>query len=94
MDVVLCHRTADFDALGAAVGCTRLHPGTRIVLCGGAHPAVRDFLALYRDEYPLIERRSVSPDQLRRIFVVDTQRRELLGSAAQWLDLPQVTVHL
>jgi tRNA nucleotidyltransferase (CCA-adding enzyme) len=94
MDVVLCHRTADFDALGAAVAYTCLNPGTRIVLCGGAHPAVRDFLALYRDEYPLIERRSVSTDQLRTITVVDTQRRELLGLAAEWLDLPQVEVRL
>jgi tRNA nucleotidyltransferase (CCA-adding enzyme) len=94
MDVVLCHRTADFDVLGAAVGCTRLYPGTRIVLCGGTHPTVRDFLALYRDEYPLIEQRSVSPNQLRTITVVDTQRRELLGSAAEWLDLPQVEIRL
>jgi tRNA nucleotidyltransferase (CCA-adding enzyme) len=94
MDVVLCHRTADFDVLGAAVGCTRLNPGARIVLCGGTHPAVRDFLALYRDEYPLIEQRSVSAAHLRTITVVDTQRRELLGTAAQWLDLPQVEVHL
>ncbi|HEY9826631.1 MAG TPA: CBS domain-containing protein, partial [Stenomitos sp.] len=92
MDVVLCHRTADFDALGAAVGCARLSPGTRIVLCGGTHPAVRDFLAFYRDEYPLIEQRSVTPEQLRSITVVDTQRRELLGSTAEWLDLPQVKV--
>jgi tRNA nucleotidyltransferase (CCA-adding enzyme) len=94
MDVVLCHRTADFDALGAAVAYTCLNPGTRIVLCGGAHPAVRDFLALYRDEYPLIERRSVSADRLRTVTVVDTQRRELLGLAAEWLDLPQVEIRL
>jgi tRNA nucleotidyltransferase (CCA-adding enzyme) len=94
MDVVLCHRTADFDALGAAVAYACLNPGTRIVLCGGAHPAVRDFLALYRDEYPLIERRSVSTDRLRTVTVVDTQRRELLGLAAEWLDLPQVEIRL
>jgi tRNA nucleotidyltransferase (CCA-adding enzyme) len=94
MDVVLCHRTADFDVLGAAVGYARLYPGTRIVLCGGTHPAVHDFLALYRDEYPLIEQRSVSPQALRVVAVVDTQRRELLGAAAAWLDLPQVEVRL
>jgi tRNA nucleotidyltransferase (CCA-adding enzyme) len=94
MDVVLCHRTADFDALGAAVGWARLHPGARIVLCGGTHPAVRDFLALYRNEYPLIERRSVSPDQLSTIAVVDNQHRALLSAAADWLDLPQVQIQL
>ena len=92
VDLVLCHRTADFDALGAAVGVARLYPGTRIVLCGGAHPAVKSFLALYRDEFPLIERRSVTPSLLRKITVVDAQKREQLGLAAEWLDLPQVEV--
>ena len=79
MDLVLCHTTADFDALGAAVGLTRLKPGAKIVLTGGAHPAVRDFLALHRDEYALIERRSVNPKKIRSIAVVDTQLRDRTG---------------
>ena len=92
MDLVLCHRTADFDTLGAAVGVVRLQPGTRIVLCGGAHPAVRNFLALYRDEYPLIERRAVNVEELRSITVVDAQQRDLLGKAEEWLDRPHLEV--
>lgn len=94
MEIVLCHCTADFDTLGAAVGVTCLRPGTRILLCGGAHPTVREFLALYRDEFPLIERRSVSPEHLQTLIVVDTQQRDRLGAAAAWLDLPQVQVEL
>lgn len=89
MDLVLCHVTADFDTLGAAVGLARLQPGARIILTGGAHPAVRDFLALYRDEYPLLERRSVNPEQIRSLTVVDAQRRDRLGKAAEWLDYPE-----
>jgi tRNA nucleotidyltransferase (CCA-adding enzyme) len=92
MDVILCHMTADFDTLGAAVGLTRLHPGARIVLTGGAHPAVRDFLALHRDEYALIERRSVNPEKIRSLFVVDAQRRDRLGKAAEWLDIPGLEI--
>ena len=91
MDLVLCHTTADFDALGAAVGLTRLRPGAKIVLTGGAHPAVRDFLALHRDEYALIERRSVNPKKIRSIAVVDTQLRDRTGKASEWFDLPQLT---
>lgn len=91
MDLILCHTTADFDALGAAVGLTRLLSGARIVLTGGAHPAVRDFLALHRDEYALIERRSVNPKRIRSLTVVDTQQRDRLGKAAEWLDLPDLT---
>ncbi|BAZ39978.1 phosphoesterase RecJ domain-containing protein [Calothrix sp. NIES-4101] len=88
MDLILCHTTADFDALGAAVGLSRLQPGSKIVLTGGAHPPVRDFLALYRDEFPLIERRSVNPKKIRSLSVVDTQHRDRLGKASEWFDLP------
>jgi len=90
MDLILCHTTADFDALGAAVGLTRLLPGSKIVLTGGSHPPVRDFLALHRDEYPLIERRSVNSEKIRSLTVVDTQQRDRLGKAAEWLDLPNI----
>lgn len=92
MDLILCHTTADFDTLGAAVGMTRLQPGARIVLTGGSHPAVRNFLALHRDEYALIERRSVKPEQIRALTVVDTQWRDRLGKAAEWLDLPGIEI--
>lgn len=92
MDLVLCHTTADFDTLGAAVGVARLYPGTRIVLSGSTHPTVREFLGLFRDEYPLIERRSVDPTSLRRITVVDTQLQTQLGKAAEWLRLPEVEI--
>ncbi|MBW4520875.1 MAG: CBS domain-containing protein [Scytolyngbya sp. HA4215-MV1] len=92
MDLILCHTTADFDALGAAVGLTLLRPGARIVLTGGAHLTVREFLALHRDEYALIERRAVNPDQIRSLWVVDTQSRSRLGKAAEWLDRPGLEI--
>ena len=85
MDLVLCHTTADFDTLGAAVGVTRLHPGTRIVLAGGCHPTVQNFLALHRDEYRLIERRAVNIDAVETLTVVDTQSIDRLGPLAPWL---------
>jgi tRNA nucleotidyltransferase (CCA-adding enzyme) len=90
MDLILCHTTADFDTIGAAVGLARLLPGSKIVLSGGAHPVVKDFLALYRDEYPSIERRAVIPATIRSLNIVDTQQRQRLGKAAEWLDLPDL----
>ncbi|MBW4515666.1 MAG: CBS domain-containing protein [Timaviella obliquedivisa GSE-PSE-MK23-08B] len=94
MDLILCHTTADFDTLGAAIALSLLQSGSKVVLAGGSHPTVRDFLALHRDEYPLIERRSVNPQEIRALFVVDTQWRDRLGKAAEWLDLPiPITVY-
>ncbi len=90
MNLILCHTTADFDTLGAAVGLTRLIEGSLIVLPGGSHPTVKDFLALHKDEYPLIERRSVITEDIRCLAVVDTQQRNRLGKAADWFDLPHL----
>ncbi|MBF2017997.1 MAG: CBS domain-containing protein [Rivularia sp. T60_A2020_040] len=90
MNLILCHTTADFDTLGAAVGLTRLIDGSKIVLPGGCHPTVKDFLALHRDEYPFIERRAVITADIRCLAVVDTQQRQRLGKAAQWFDLPNI----
>jgi tRNA nucleotidyltransferase (CCA-adding enzyme) len=90
MHLILCHTTADFDALGAAVGVTKLCPGSKIVLTGGCHPAVGDFLALHRDEFAMIERRSVIPEQIRQLTIADTQNRDRLGKASEWFDLPQI----
>ncbi|ESA35431.1 trna nucleotidyltransferase poly polymerase [Leptolyngbya sp. Heron Island J] len=86
MNLILCHTTADFDTLGAAVGLACLYPGSRIVLTGGAHPAVKAFLALHRDEYPLIERRAVTIPMIRSITVVDTHKRSRVGVAAGWIE--------
>ena len=91
MDLILCHQTADFDSLGAAIGLTKLKTGAKVVLTGGAHPGVKEFLALYRNEFALIERRSVDPQQIRSLIVVDTQKRDRLGKAAEWFNLPSVT---
>ena len=90
MNLILCHTTADFDTLGAAVGLTRLIEGSKIVLPGGCHPTVKDFLALHRDEYPLIERPAVITEDIRCLAVVDTQQRDRLGKAADWFDLPHI----
>ncbi|KAM3111666.1 CBS domain-containing protein [Phormidesmis sp. 146-33] len=92
MHLILCHTTADFDTLGAAVGLTRLLPGSRIVLAGGAHPTVRDFLALHRDEFALIERRSIASDTIHALSLVDAQRRDRFGKMAEWFDLPNLTI--
>ncbi|MBE9068443.1 CBS domain-containing protein [Leptolyngbya cf. ectocarpi LEGE 11479] len=86
MDLILCHTTADFDTLGAAVGLACLCPGSRIVLTGGAHPAVKTFLALHRDEYPLIERRAVTVPMIRSITLVDAHRLSRVGGATAWVE--------
>ena len=89
MDIILCHQTVDFDALGSAIGLSRLKKA-KIVLTGGAHPAVKNFLALYRGEFDFAEMRSIHPETISTIYIVDTQKSDRLGTAAAWLTLPNV----
>ncbi|MFP4134266.1 MAG: CBS domain-containing protein [Halothece sp.] len=90
LTLILCHQTADFDALGAAVGLTRLHTGAKLVLTGGAHPGVKSFLSLHRDELAVIEQRSVHPEDIETLIVVDTQHRQRVGKVEAWFDFPQL----
>ena len=90
MDIILCHQTVDFDALGSAIGLSRLQPGAKIVLTGGAHPTVKSFLALYRDRFNFAEIRSINTEAISTIYIVDTQKSDRLGAAAKWLTLPNV----
>ncbi len=90
MDIILCHQTVDFDALGSAIGLSLLKQGAKIVLTGGAHTAVKNFLALYRDEFAFTEMRSINPEAIACIYIVDTQKSDRLGQAADWLNLPNL----
>ena len=90
MDIILCHQTVDFDALGSAIGLSRLKTGAKIVLTGGAHPAVKNFLALYRDEFNFAQMRSITPEAIATVYIVDTQKSDRLGAAANWLSLPNI----
>ena len=90
MDIILCHQTVDFDALGSAIGLSRLKSGAKIVLTGGAHPTVKNFLALYKDEFTFAQMRSINVDAIATIYIVDTQKSDRLGAAADWLNLPNV----
>ncbi|NJO96166.1 MAG: CBS domain-containing protein [Pleurocapsa sp. CRU_1_2] len=89
MDIILCHQTVDFDALGSAIGLSLLKRA-KIVLTGGAHPAVKNFLALYQDEFDFAEMRSIHPETIATIYIVDNQKSDRLGTAAAWLTLPTV----
>ena len=94
MNIILCHQTVDFDALGSAIGLSRLKLGAKIVLTGGAHPTVKNFLALYRDEFDLVAMRSISPEAIAKIYIVDTQKSDRLGAAGNWLNLPNIEIEV
>ena len=83
MDIILCHQTVDFDALGSAIGLSRLKSGAKIVLTGGAHPAVKSFLGLYKDEFSFAEMRSINPEAIATIYIVRYAKKRSPGCSSE-----------
>ncbi len=94
MELVLAHRNMDFDCLASQLAVTKLVPKARMV---PAHPlpeGVRSFLALYRDNLPMVELQYVDRSKVTHVYIVDCQRLERLDERARDLlsaRLPQLT---
>ena len=87
MNIILCHQTVDFDALGSAIGLSRLKSGAKIVLTGGAHPAVKNFLALYRDEFTFAQMRSIQSRSDRHYLYSRYSKKRSPGCSSRLVEL-------
>ena len=73
MKVITSHERADMDALAAMYAASLVYPDHQAVLPQKLNRNLRDFLALYRDELPFIERRDLPRRPITRLVLVDTQ---------------------
>lgn len=77
MIAIVCHRHADFDALGAVVAAHALIPEAVPVIDAG-NPAVEAYLALHREALGLRTAAQVAWERIDRLLVVDTQEPDRL----------------
>ncbi|OLP20132.1 hypothetical protein BST81_01475 [Leptolyngbya sp. 'hensonii'] len=94
MHLILCPIAANFDALGAAIGLRLLQPEARILLTGDVLPAVQTWLTQSWLAQDLMTPHQIKPEAIQTLTIVNTQRCDRLGQAAQWLNLPQIEVIL
>lgn len=83
MELVLAHRNMDFDCLASQLAVTKLVPKVKMV---PAHPlpeGIRSFLALYRDNLPMVEMQYVDRARVTHVYIVDCQRLERLDDRAK-----------
>ena len=93
MDLITTHINADFDALGSLVAAKKLYPDSRLLLSGSQEKAVREFLALARDQIPVLSEKECRIDDYDRLILVDTRHRSRIGIAEALLD-KGVEVHI
>ena len=73
MDVILTHEHTDFDALASLLAAAKLHPEAVPVLPRQMNRNLRDFLALYEEEFPFVEAGKLRRRRISRALLVDTQ---------------------
>ncbi len=83
--IVVTHHNADLDALASMIAACRIYDG--VALRGRAiNPMVQRYLALHKDEFPLIPHQRVDPANVRRVIVVDVRDGRRLSEYNAMID--------
>ncbi|MCB0112689.1 MAG: CBS domain-containing protein [Caldilineaceae bacterium] len=71
--VILAHEHADFDALASLLGASLVFPGATPVLPRSINRNGRAFLALYRNQFPFVEAKEMTRQDVDLAILVDTR---------------------
>lgn len=77
IDVILTHERTDFDALASLLGASLLNPAALPVLPARMNRNVRDFVSLYKNQFPFVHARELPRQPINRIILVDTRSANL-----------------
>ena len=73
MKIITSHERTDMDALAAIYAASLLYPDHQPVLPQKLNRNLQQFLALYKEELPFVERRSLRRRRISEVILVDTQ---------------------
>lgn len=95
MRVITTHLNADFDSMASMIAAQKLYPDAILAFSGSQEKSLRDFLAqVIPDSYDFVKPRTIDPDQIETLIVVDTRTSARLGNFAKCLDNPETKVHV
>lgn len=94
MDLITTHINADFDALGSLVAAKKLYPNSRLLMPGSQEEAVREFMALAKEQVVIETERECKADDIDRLIIVDTRQKSRIGIVASELVDKGVEVHV
>ena len=78
MEIAVAHNNTDFDSLASQFAITKLYAGARMAPSSALGPEIKEFLALYRDQLPIVDMAYVDLDKITHVYVVDCQHLERL----------------
>ncbi len=95
LEVITTHLNADFDALASMVAARKLYPNALLVFPGAQESSLRDFFV--RSSFYFLEftrAKHISPDEIKRLILVDTRQASRLGKFAEAAASPEVDIHI
>lgn len=79
MDIVISHEGTDFDGLAAMIAAARVYPGYQPVFPGLLSNQVKNFMALFKDQFHVLRVKDLDLTQVKRIVLVDTKDPARVG---------------
>ncbi len=94
MKVIVSHMNLDFDGLASMLAAKKLYPDAKIVITDKLNPAVKQFLAIYRDSIDLIQDHQIPWEEVTHLIIVDVASLQRIGDFTQRLHLKNILVTL
>ncbi|WP_160141661.1 CBS domain-containing protein [Salicibibacter halophilus] len=93
MKIIAAHKNTDFDALASLVAAKKLHPDASILLPAKVSPNVKQYLAIYRDQFPYINENQISSEGIEKLILVDTYDPVRASNKFQEVPPASITVY-
>ncbi|AZR72323.1 hypothetical protein BBF96_02290 [Anoxybacter fermentans] len=79
MDVIITHEGTDFDGLAAMIAANKIYPDAVPVFPGYLSNQVKNFMALFKDQFQVFRPRDIDFKKIKRIILVDTKDPARVG---------------
>ena len=79
MEIIVPHEGTDFDGLAAMIAASKVYPGAKPVFPGHLSNQVKDFMALFKDQFRIYRPENIDQQQVERIILVDTKDPSRVG---------------
>ncbi|MBB6448466.1 tRNA nucleotidyltransferase (CCA-adding enzyme) [Geomicrobium halophilum] len=93
MKIIAAHKNTDFDALASLIAAKKLHPNAEILLPTNVQPAIKQYLALYRNQFPYIEEQQLTNENIDEVILVDTSHPSHTGNVLEDVQVHTMTIY-
>ncbi len=95
LTLITTHINPDYDAVGSMLAAHKLYPGSLVVFPGFHEKSMKNFIVSSMAYlFNMGDFKSIDPDQVDRLVVVDTKQPSRIGEMESLLLRPDIDIHL